>query len=89
MPREVREVEEVREAGEVADDTPPTSSTSRTPRTSSSSRGVAAVGETWRVDDEWWRVPIARHYVEVVLEGGKHVMLFEDLTTHDWFIQDI
>jgi hypothetical protein len=51
--------------------------------------GVEAVGEVWRVDDEWWRTPIARHYVEVVLEGGKHVMLFEDLTTHNWFIQDI
>ena len=52
-------------------------------------RRVAAVGEVWRVDDEWWRALIARRYVEVLLEGGKHVMLFEDLTSHEWFIQDI
>lgn len=50
---------------------------------------VVAVGEIWRVDDEWWRTPITRRYVEVVLEGGRHIMLFEDLTAHSWFVQDI
>jgi hypothetical protein len=54
-----------------------------------SSYRVAVVGEVWRVDDEWWRARIARRYVELVLEGGKHVMLFEDLTCHEWFVQDI
>jgi len=53
------------------------------------SRVVKEVGEVWRVDDEWWRVAIARRYVEVLLEGGRHVMLFEELTSHEWFIQDI
>lgn len=48
---------------------------------------VEDVGEVWRVDDEWWRQPISRRYVDVVLEGGKHVMLFEDLTTGQWWIQ--
>ena len=50
---------------------------------------VASVGEVWRVDDEWWRALITRRYVEVLLEGGKHVMLFEDLASHEWFLQDI
>jgi hypothetical protein len=70
-------VEEVREAEET------TSPTSR--------RGaaVASVGEIWRVDDEWWRAPIMRRYIEVMLEGGRHMMLFEDLATHEWFLQDI
>ena len=52
-------------------------------------RAVKEVGEVWRVDDEWWRAAIARRYIEVLLDGGRHVMLFEDLAVHEWFIQDI
>ncbi len=44
-------------------------------------------GENWRMDDEWWRQPIVRRYVEVVLEGGGRVVLFEDLITGEWFVQ--
>jgi hypothetical protein len=50
---------------------------------------VESTGEIWRVDDEWWRRPISRRYFEVMLEGGKHVTLFEDLTTGEWFMQGI
>ena len=50
-------------------------------------RRVEAVGEVWRVDDEWWRQPVSRRYVEVVLEGGKHMVLFEDLMTAQWWLQ--
>jgi hypothetical protein len=48
---------------------------------------VADILEVWRIDDEWWRTPITRRYVDVVLEGGAHVVLFEDLPTGVWFIQ--
>lgn len=48
---------------------------------------VDTVLETWRIDDEWWRRPITRRYVEVVLDSGAHVILFEDLTTGTWFAQ--
>jgi hypothetical protein len=48
---------------------------------------VEAIGEIWRVDDEWWRQPISRRYFDVVLQGGKHVVLFEDLTTNQWWMQ--
>ena len=48
---------------------------------------VETVGEIWRVDDEWWRAPIARRYYEVVLEGGARVVLFEDLVTGAWWLQ--
>jgi hypothetical protein len=50
-------------------------------------RGVEEVVEEWRIDDEWWRTPIHRRYVEVVLEGGAHVVLFEDVTTGEWYLQ--
>lgn len=50
-------------------------------------RGVEEVLEEWRIDDEWWRTPIHRRYVEVVLEGGAHVVLFEDVMTGEWYMQ--
>jgi hypothetical protein len=48
---------------------------------------VESIGETWLIDDEWWRVPIVRRYVEVVLEGGGRVVLFEDASTAEWWMQ--
>ena len=55
--------------------------------TGADTQRVDTVLETWRIDDEWWRQPIARRYVEVVLDTGAHVILFEDLTTGTWFAQ--
>ena len=48
---------------------------------------VEAILETWRIDDEWWRHMIARAYLEVILEGGKRLVLFQDLITGQWFLQ--
>ena len=48
---------------------------------------VEAILESWRIDDEWWRQPIARAYMEVMLEGGKRIVLFQDLITGQWFAQ--
>lgn len=48
---------------------------------------IEAVLETWRIDDEWWRKLISRRYFAVILEGGARVVLFEDLVTHEWFMQ--
>ncbi len=50
-------------------------------------RTIEEILEAWRIDDEWWREPIIRQYVEVVLEGGGHVVLFEDLHAKQWYIQ--
>ena len=48
---------------------------------------IEAVLESWRIDDEWWRQPIARCYHAVLLEGGKRVVLFEDIVSGEWFAQ--
>ena len=48
---------------------------------------VEEIRELWRIDDEWWRSPIIRCYADVVLAGGKRVILFQDLVTGDWWIQ--
>jgi hypothetical protein len=50
-------------------------------------QAVEAVLESWRIDDEWWRLPISRLYHDVILEGGGRVVLFKDLITGDWFAQ--
>ncbi len=48
---------------------------------------VEAILESWRIDDEWWRRTIARSYMEVMLKGGKRMVLFQDLLTGQWFAQ--
>ena len=48
---------------------------------------VETVLEMWRIDDEWWRNLISRRCFAVTLEGGTRVVLFEDLVTHEWFMQ--
>ena len=48
---------------------------------------VEAILESWRIDDEWWRQLIARAYLAVILEGGKRLVLFQDLVTGQWFVQ--
>ncbi|TVR67103.1 MAG: hypothetical protein EA422_00745 [Gemmatimonadales bacterium] len=50
-------------------------------------RRVAQVMESWRIDDEWWRVPISRRYHRVVLEGGRPMTLFQDLVERKWYRQ--
>ena len=55
--------------------------------TTAGNQTIESVGEIWRIDDEWWRQPIARRYVEAILAGGKHVVLFEDLISGEWWIQ--
>jgi hypothetical protein len=48
---------------------------------------VEAILESWRIDDEWWREPIARSYMELLLKGGKRIVIFQDLLTGLWFMQ--
>jgi hypothetical protein len=48
---------------------------------------IESVNETWRIDDEWWRQMISRQYFEVMMEGGKRVVLFQDLINGEWFVQ--
>jgi hypothetical protein len=48
---------------------------------------IESINETWRIDDEWWRQIISRQYYEVMLEEGKRVVLFQDLITGSWYMQ--
>lgn len=48
---------------------------------------VEAIQDVWRIDDEWWREPIARRYFLVALEGGSVRTIFHDLLGGAWFEQ--
>ena len=51
------------------------------------SQAVESILDLWRIDDEWWRLPISRLYYDVMLEGGGHIVLFKDHVTGNWFAQ--
>ena len=48
---------------------------------------VKYVQDSWYVDDEWWRDPISRHYVQVILRDGAIRTLFHDCIADRWFEQ--
>ena len=48
---------------------------------------IERIQDSWRVDDEWWREPISRHYVQVLLPNGALRTLFHDLLADRWFEQ--
>jgi hypothetical protein len=52
------------------------------------SHPIARVQDSWRVDDEWWREPISRQYVQVLLPTGALRTLFHDLIADRWFEQN-
>ena len=50
-------------------------------------RAVAAVEDDWRVDDEWWRDEVSRHYFAVTLADGCQLTLFLDRIAGTWWEQ--
>jgi protein ImuB len=53
-----------------------------------SGRRVDAERERWVVEDAWWTPrPVRRRYFEVVLEGGVNTVVFQDLSTRNWYRQ--
>lgn len=51
-------------------------------------RRVEHERERWVVEDAWWTPrPLRRRYFELVLEGGRCTVVFEDLSTHRWYRQ--
>ena len=48
---------------------------------------VECIQDSWYVDDEWWRDPISRCYVQVLLRDGAIRTLFHDRIADRWFEQ--
>lgn len=48
-------------------------------------RTVVSVLEDWLVQDRWWTDhPVDRRYFELVLDPGRHAVVFEDRIDGDW-----
>lgn len=50
-------------------------------------RRVTAVLDHWRIDDEWWRLPVRRYYYELVLDDEHLLIVFRDILNGGWFTQ--
>lgn len=49
---------------------------------------VEAVREEWLVQDRWWtEEPLCRRYFELVVAGGRNVVVFWDLEAGGWYRQ--
>jgi hypothetical protein len=51
-------------------------------------RAVESVRERWLIDEGWWTdTPVRRRYSEIVLDGGRLAVVFEDLRGGGWYRQ--
>lgn len=51
-------------------------------------RMIESERERWVIEDAWWTAkPVRRRYFELVLEGGVCAVVFEDLTSRQWYRQ--
>lgn len=48
---------------------------------------VERIQDVWQIDEEWWREPISRRYLQVLLQGGALRVIFHDRSTDAWFQQ--
>lgn len=49
---------------------------------------VAAVRESWLVEDRWWtEAPIRRRYWELVTDDGRDLVVFHDFEHGGWYRQ--
>ncbi len=49
---------------------------------------VERVQDTWIIEDEWWRQPIARQYFALLLDDGTRRTVFHDRIANTWCLQD-
>ena len=49
---------------------------------------VLEVCSRWRVDDDWWRVPISRMYYKLRTPTSL-IELYQDLNSGEWFLERV
>ena len=49
---------------------------------------VERVQDTWIIEDEWWRQPIARQYFALLLDDGTRRTVFHDRIANTWCLQE-
>jgi hypothetical protein len=51
-------------------------------------RPVEAVRGRWIVEEGWWTDrPVRRRYLELLLDGGRLEVVYEDLREGGWYLQ--
>lgn len=50
-------------------------------------QAACTVEDAWRLDDEWWRMGIARRYFRVSINGGPRLVVYHDLVQNQWYAQ--
>jgi hypothetical protein len=53
-------------------------------RTRTGWRRVIELALTWRVETDWWRMPIGRDYMRCLLADGECVDVYRDLHDGTW-----
>jgi hypothetical protein len=53
-------------------------------RTRTGWRRVIELALTWRVETDWWRLPIGRDYMRCLLADGECVDVYRDLYDGTW-----
>ncbi len=48
---------------------------------------VEAISKRWRIQTDWWHVPVHRDYFKVTTLTGLLVIIFHDLHSGDWYLQ--
>jgi hypothetical protein len=49
---------------------------------------ITAIGDKWRIDDEWWRnESVSRLYFAVMLDSGQRMVIYKDLAHDCWYRQ--
>ena len=51
--------------------------------------GEVGICNQWRVDDDWWREPVARAYFKVVTRDGLLCTVFWDEIRGTWHLERI
>jgi len=49
---------------------------------------VERIQDTWIIEDEWWRDPIQRQYLALLLADGTRRTVFHDRVANTWYLQD-
>jgi CO dehydrogenase/acetyl-CoA synthase delta subunit len=50
---------------------------------------IEALRESWLVEDRWWEPePLRRRYWELIGVRGRNLVVFHDLCTGRWYVQD-
>ena len=58
-------------------------------RLDGTTHGEVGVCNQWRVDDDWWREPVARSYFKLVTRDGLLCTVFWDEIRGTWHLERI